>query len=168
MVLGNIKGSEYYKNIDRFGGDIEFRPDLLVLRFDSQLYFGNKDYFKKQLFRFIDAKGKGLKGIILNAEPINYIDSTAVEMLATAIREIHGRGIKFYIASAIGPTRDIIFNSRIIDELPSEHLFGRTKEAVDYFDNPDALTQVGDKVAHESRLAADIPTLPKKMKSQKP
>lgn len=151
VVLGNIKGSDYYKNIDRFSGDIEIRPDLLVLRFDSQLYFGNKDYFKKQLFRFIDAKGDGLRGIILNAEPINYIDSTAVEMMATAIHEIHERNINFYIASAIGPTRDIIFNSRIIDELPSEHLFGRTKEAVDYFDNPDTLTQVGDKIAHESR-----------------
>ncbi|HET8735413.1 MAG TPA: sodium-independent anion transporter, partial [Pricia sp.] len=153
VVLGHIKGSDYYKNVDRFGGDIEFRPDLLVLRFDSQLYFGNKDYFKKQLFRFIDAKGSGLKGIILNAEPINYIDSTAVEMLAKAIREIQERDIKFYIASAIGPTRDIIFKSRIIDVLPKEHLFGRTKEAVDYFDNPESesLTRVGVKVAHETR-----------------
>ncbi len=154
-VLGQIKGSEYYRNVDRFRGDIEFRPDLLVLRFDSQLYFGNKDYFKKQLFRYIDAKGDGLKGIVLNAEPINYIDSTAAEMLANAIREIQERGIKFYIASAIGPTRDVIFNSRIIDELPKEHLFGRTKEAVDFFDNPDSLTKVGEWVAHENRYDED-------------
>jgi SulP family sulfate permease len=151
VVLGNIKGSDYYRNVDRFGGDIEFRPDLLVIRFDSQLYFGNKDYFRKYLFRFIDAKGKDLKGVILNAEPINYIDSTAAEMLAKAIREIQKRDIKFYIASAIGPTRDVIFNSRIIEVLPKEHLFGRTKEAVDYFDNPDSLTWVGKQVANESR-----------------
>ncbi|MGB7395438.1 MAG: solute carrier family 26 protein [Pricia sp.] len=151
VVLGKIQGSDYYRNIDRFGGDIELRPDLMIIRFDSQLYFGNKDYFKKQLFRFIEAKGSGLRGIILNAEPINYIDSTAVEMLANAIREIQHRNIKFYIAAAIGPTRDVIFNSRIIDVLPGEHLFGRTKEAVDYFDNPDSLTKVGAQVAHESR-----------------
>lgn len=155
VVLGNIKGSDYYRNVDRFGGDIVFRPDLLVLRFDSQLYFGNKDYFKKQLFRFIDAKGKGLKGIVLNAEPINYIDSTAVDMLAMAIAEIHERDIKFFIASPIGPTRDIIFNSHIINVLPREHLFGRTKEAVDYFDNPDSPTRVGVKVARESRSFRD-------------
>ncbi|HEA22089.1 hypothetical protein LCGC14_0719260 [marine sediment metagenome] len=151
VVLGNLKGSDYYRNVDRFSGDIELRSDLLMLRFDSQLYFGNKDYFKKQLFRYIDAKGDGLKGVILNAEPINYIDSTAVEMLANAILEIQERDIKFLVASAIGPTRDIIFNSRIIDVLPKEHLFGRTKEAVDYFDNPESLTQLGKKVAQESR-----------------
>ena len=151
VVLGNLKGSDYYRNVDRFSGDIELRSDLLMLRFDSQLYFGNKDYFKKQLFRYIDAKGDGLKGVILNAEPINYIDSTAVEMLASAIEEIQERNIKFLVASAIGPTRDVIFNSRIIDVLPKEHLFGRTKEAVDYFDNPESLTQLGKKVAQESR-----------------
>ena len=150
-VLGNLKGSEYYRNVDRFGDSIELRSDLLVLRFDSQLYFGNKDYFKRQLFRYIDAKGAGLKGVILNAEPINYIDSTAVEMLANAILEIRERDIRFFVASAIGPTRDIIFNSRIIDVLPKEHLFGRTKEAVDYFDNPDSPTRTGFKVAHERR-----------------
>lgn len=155
VVLGNLKGSDYYKNVNRFGGDIEFRPDLLILRFDSQLYFGNKDYFKQQLFGYIDAKGSGLKGIILNAEPINYIDSTAVEMLANAIRDIHGRGIKFYIAGAIGPARDIIFNSRIIEELPTEHLFGRTKDAVDFFDNPDIFTKIGDRVAHESKYGGN-------------
>ncbi|MDT7827803.1 solute carrier family 26 protein [Pricia sp. S334] len=151
-VLGQIKGSEYFKNVNRFRSEIEFRSDLLILRFDSQLYFGNKDYFRKQLFRYINGQGSSLKGIILNAEPINYIDSSAAEMLAKTIREIQERGIDFYIASAIGPTRDTIFNSRIIDVLPKEHLFGLTKEAVDFFDNPDSLSKVGDKVAQQSRF----------------
>ncbi len=150
VVLGQIKGSEYFKNVNRFRSDIEFRSDLLILRFDSQLYFGNKDYFKKQLYRYINGQGSSLKGIILNAEPINYIDSSAAEMLAKAVQDIQQRGIKFYIASAIGPTRDTIFNSRIIEVLPSEHLFGRTKEAVDFFDNPDSLTKVGERVSHQS------------------
>lgn len=150
-VLGNIVGSDYYKNVDRFTEDIQLRPDLLIFRFDSQLYFGNISYFKKQLFRCIAGEGHTLKGVILNAEAINYIDSTAVEVLANTIHEIQGRGIKFYIAGAIGPARDIIFNSRIIEELPSAHLFGRTKEAVDCFDNPDTIAKIGDKIAHESR-----------------
>lgn len=155
VVLGRIKGSEYYKNIDRFGNDIEVRPDLLILRFDAQLYFGNKNHFKKQLFRFINAKGGGLKGIILNAEPINYIDSTAVEMLVQVIREVHERNIKFYIASAIGPTRDIIFNSHIIEVLPKEYLFVRTIEAVNHFDNPDSVTIVSERVAYENKYSGN-------------
>ena len=50
-VLGRIKDTSYFKNIDRFSGDVEVEADKLVIRFDAQLYFGNKDYFKKQLYR---------------------------------------------------------------------------------------------------------------------
>lgn len=135
-VLGRIKGSDYYRNVTRFARDIEVRDDLLIVRFDSQLYFGNKNYFKKEMFKFIEAKGSALKAVVLNAEPINYIDSTAAGMLIHLIREVHRRNIDFYIAGATGPTRDIIFNSPIIEELKKEFLFAGTKEAVEYFDSP--------------------------------
>lgn len=45
-VLGKVRGTHYYKNIDRFSEDVEVDADKLVIRFDAQLYFGNKDYFK--------------------------------------------------------------------------------------------------------------------------
>lgn len=101
-VLGKIEGSDYYKNIDRFGDDAEVRNDLLIVRFDSQLYFGNKNYFKKQLDRCIRAKGSQLKGVVLNAEAINYIDSSAAQMLIKVIHDLHGKNLQFYIAGAIG------------------------------------------------------------------
>ena len=116
-ILGKIKGSDYYKNVERFGDEIEKRDDLLILRFDSQLYFGNKSYFKTHLMKEVNAKGDALKGVILNAEAINYIDSTAANMLISVINELHKRSLQFYIAGAIGPTRDIIFRSGIIDAL---------------------------------------------------
>lgn len=148
-VLGNIRNSDYYKNIDRFGNEVIVRDDLLIVRFDSQLYFGNKNYFKKELFRRIDDKGSLLKGVILNAEAINYIDSTAANMLIQVIREIHDRGMTFIIAGAIGPTRDIIFSSGIIDVLQKEFLFVQTKEAVAFFDDPNAVSVLREVVAHQ-------------------
>ena len=150
-VLGNIKDSDYYKNIKRFGDEVVERDDLLIVRFDAQLYFANAGYFKKQLFKEIQRKGESLKGVILNAEAINYIDSSAAVMLTKVIREIHERDINFYIAGAIGPTRDIIFSSGIITELHREYLFVKTKEAVAYFDNPDSVSLVGSKVAYQNR-----------------
>ncbi len=150
-VLGNIKNSDYYKNIDRFGDEVETRDDLLIVRFDAQLYFGNSAYFKAQLFTHLDSMGSTVKGVILNAEAINYIDSSAAKMLINVIREIHSRDIQFYVAGAIGPTRDIIFRSGIIDELHKENLFVKTKEAVAYFDDPNSFSAVGEKVAHQSQ-----------------
>ena len=150
-VLGKIKGSDYYKNVERFGEEIEKRNDLLILRFDSQLYFGNKSYFKTHLMKEVNAKGDSLKGVILNAEAINYIDSTAANMLISVIDELRNRNLQFYIAGAIGPTRDIIFSSGIIDALSKEFLFVKTKEAVAYFDNPKNIPDFREKIAHQSK-----------------
>ncbi len=150
-VLGKIKGSEYYKNVERFGDEIERRDDLLILRFDSQMYFGNKNYFKAQVLKKVEAKENTLKGVILNAEAINYIDSSAAQMLIGVINDLHERGLLFYIAGAIGPTRDIIFSSGIISALGKDFLFVKTKEAVMHFDDPGNIPDFREKIAHQSR-----------------
>jgi SulP family sulfate permease len=52
-------------------------------------------YPKIQLLKHIRAKGPQLKGIILNAEAINYIDATAADMLTKLIHDIRDRGLQF-------------------------------------------------------------------------
>lgn len=151
-VLGNIRNSDYYKNVNRFGDELIIREDLLIVRFDAQLYFGNSTFFKTQLFKHIREKGPNLKGVILNAEAINYIDSTATKMLIKLIGDIHAKGLQFYIAGSIGPTRDIIFNSGIIDALERKFLFVKTKEAVAYFDDPSTLSDLQGKVAYQNQI----------------
>lgn len=151
-VLGNIKNTDYYKNVDRFANEILVRDDVLILRFDAQLYFGNAGFFKNQLFNEIAEKGTDLKGIILNAEAISYIDASASQMLIKVIEEIHQKNIQFYIAGAIGPTRDIIFNSGIIEALHKEFLFVSIKEAVAYFDDPTILSSLQGKIAYENQF----------------
>jgi SulP family sulfate permease len=148
--IGNIKNSDYYKNVQRFADEVTVRNDLLIVRFDAQLYFGNSGYFKKEILKYIKLKGASLKGVILNAEAITYIDATAADMLTKLIHEIHESGMQFYIAGAIGPTRDIIFNSGIINELHRKFLFVKTKEAVDFFDNPNEVSVLAAKVAYEN------------------
>jgi len=150
-ILGNINGTDYYKNVNRFANEIINRDDLLIVRFDAQLYFGNSTFFKKQLLKEVKKKGLLLKAVILNAEAINYIDSTGAETLAKVIREIHQKNIQFYIAGATGPARDIIFNSGIIGELNKEYLFVRIKEAVAFYDDPSTIIALRDKIAFQNQ-----------------
>jgi SulP family sulfate permease len=151
-ILGNIKGTDYYKNVNRFADEIINRDDLLIVRFDAQLYFGNCGFFKNQLYKEIDKKGIPLKVIILNAEAINYIDSSGAQILTKVIRETHQKNIQFYIAGAIGPTRDVIFNSSIIEELRKEFLFVRIKEAVAFYDDPNTILVLRDKIAFQNQF----------------
>ena len=161
-VLGNIKNSNYYKNVKRFGEAVVLRDDLLVVRFDSQIYFGNSDFFKKELMKHVRSKGADLKAVILNAEPINYIDSTGAVTLRRVIDEVHGLGVQFYLTGAIGPTRDIIYSSGLIDVLKKENLFAEINEAVAYFDNPDAISEVQHHVAHQNQVGVTKVTEQKK------
>jgi SulP family sulfate permease len=161
-VLGNIKNSNYYKNVKRFGDDVVLREDLLIVRFDSQIYFGNSDFFKKELMKHVRSKGAHLKAVILNAEPINYIDSTGAVALRRVIEEIHGLGVQFYLTGAIGPTRDIIYSSGLIDVLKKECLFAEINEAVAYFENPDAISEVQHHVAHQNQAGVTKVTEQKK------
>lgn len=154
-VLGNIKGSEYYKNVKRFDDEVIVRNDVLIVRFDAQLYFGNANFFKRELLKHMAGKGDELKAVIVNAEAINYIDSSAAQMLTKVIKEIHDRGMQFFIAGAIGPTRDIIFSSGIIHELDKEFLFVKTKEAVAYFDDPSVVSILQGKVAYQNKAISD-------------
>ncbi|SHJ70164.1 sulfate permease, SulP family [Arenibacter nanhaiticus] len=149
-VLGKLKDSDYYKNINRFGEDVIIREDLLVVRFDSQLYFGNSVYFKNKLLKYIQAKGEPLRAVILNAEAINYIDDSASNMLMSVLEEMHKKNLHLYIAGAIGPTRDIIFRSGLIDYLGKENLFITIKEAVAYHDDPNSGPSLWERVAHQN------------------
>ncbi len=149
-ILGRIRNSDYYKNIDRFSEEIELREDLLIIRFDAQLYFGNTSYFKNQLYRIIDENENKIKAVILNAEAINYIDSTAAHMLRKVINDIKSKGIRFYIAQASGPTRDILFSTGISDLVTREYLFVQVREAVEHFDNVRKSSELSDRVASQS------------------
>lgn len=150
-VLGRIKGTNYFKNINRFAEDVEVTDNMLIIRFDAQLYFGNKDYFKKQLYQFLKQKGDGLKYVILNAEAINYIDSSAAVMLEQVILELRKKGIQFMIAGAIGPTRDILHSSGIIGILGSENIFAQTFEAVESCSNVLERSTIQKKVSLQTK-----------------
>lgn len=151
-ILGRIGGSEYYKNIERFRDDVEVRDELLIVRFDAQLYFGNADYFKKRMYKYVQAKGEGLKAVILNAESMNYIDSTGVQMLKKVISKIKSDNVEFYIVGAIGPTRDILFNSGVVEIIGKEYLFVRIHEAVKHFDSADTASTLTERIARQRNI----------------
>lgn len=149
-VLGNIKGSKYYRNINRFKEDVDEDLKVLIFRFDAQLYFGNKDFFKSELSTQIESKKEYLKSIIINAESINYIDSSGVFMLDKFIEKLHNQGYGVYIAGAIGPVRDIIKNSGLEERIGSNFLFENTYEAHLYSQQNIEPDELHKKISHQS------------------
>ncbi|MDG2226186.1 MAG: sulfate permease [Flavobacteriales bacterium] len=133
-----IEGTDYFKNVERFD-NTKGRTDVLILRFDGQLYFANINYFKDQLNDMIAKKGPNLKLIILNAEAINHMDSSAVQMLDKTIKDLCKKEIYFAVAGAIGPVRDIIFNSGLSETIGKELMFVEVNRALECLDEEKAM-----------------------------
>ncbi|MEO9894043.1 sulfate permease [Aurantibacter sp.] len=150
-VLGRIKNTDYFKNVERFPNETEVFSDFLIVRFDAQLYFGNRAYFKHELFKALDAKKGQVEYLILNAEAINYIDSSAVQMLRQVIKDLKEKNIKFVVAGAIGPTRDILYSSGLINDIGKENLFVKTNEAFEHCTSLRQKSAIEKKISLESK-----------------
>lgn len=132
-ILGKVPHSRFYRNTDRFD-DLEVRPDVLILRFDAQLYFANINYFSSKIDEFVEQKGKGLKMIIINAESINNMDSSAVKAVEDMVMEYRAQGIEFAFASVKGPVRDAMSKAHLIEKIGENHFFMSIQDAIDDYD----------------------------------
>jgi SulP family sulfate permease len=148
--LGRIGKTNYFKNIARFPEETVQRDDLIILRFDAQLFFGNIQYFKELVYKAVEEKQGKLKGFIINARAINYIDSTASEQLYELILALQQRGIRVMIVGAIGPARDLIIRSKIIKILKRQNLFITSGDATDDFDGITKKTKLQKKLSRQS------------------
>ena len=133
-VLGQIDG--HYKNLTRFPQSAQ-RADVLAVRFDGQLYYGNMAYFEETLSNLIQDKGDELQLVVLNAEGISYIDASAGESLAKMIQKFGQLNIDFRLAGAIGPVRDALKKRGLNELIGEDHYFIKTADAIDHFDQPE-------------------------------
>ena len=155
-ILGKVKNTEYYKNISRFEKDVVIEKNILIFRFDAQLYFGNQNFFKKELLNQVELKGNKLELIIINAEAINYIDSSALTMLEKLCVDIKNSGVKIMISGAIGPIRDIIFNHKLIKIIGPENLAIKTSEAVNLFNDGASSSDIQKKISNQNLTVTNV------------
>jgi SulP family sulfate permease len=114
-VLGRIKDTHYFKNIDRFTKDVVTYPQVLILRFDGPLFFGNQRYFKQAFSALIEAHELPTKHLVIAAAPISYIDATAFEMLSIWMEELNTQGIAIHWTGLNGPLRDRFHKKGVFD-----------------------------------------------------
>ncbi len=134
--LGKVPNSDFYRNKNRFK-EVLLEEDILVFRFDAQLFYANSSYFIEQLELMVANKAEKLKLIVLDAESINRVDSTGIEMLKQQIQFYKKRDIKFYLAGVKGPVRDDLFRGGVLEVIDLSHFFMKANGAVLFFKTGD-------------------------------
>lgn len=138
--LGKVPEADFYRNKERYE-EVIIEDDILVFRFDAQLFYANSSYFRDNLDEMANKKGKTLKLIVLDSESINRIDSTGVEMLKERIKFYQKKGVLFYFAGAKGLLRDALFRGGLLEIIEINHFFMRANDAVKFFRTGDRQTQ---------------------------
>jgi len=148
--LGKVPESNFYRNKNRFE-EVILENDILVFRFDAQLFYANSSYFRDNLEEMVLNKGTALKVIVIDSESINRIDSTGVEMLKERIRFYQKKGIIFYFVGVKGPVRDSLFRGGLLKVIDINHFFMRVNDAVEFYKTGDRTNQEKySKYIHQS------------------
>ncbi len=140
VELGKVPNSDFYRNKNRFK-DVLIDDEVLVFRFDAQLFYANASYFRERLEAMITLKEDKVKLIVLDAESINRVDSSGVEMLKQQILYYQKREIKFYFAGVKGPVRDALFRGGLLEVIDISHFFMRANGAVKFYKTGDNKNQ---------------------------
>ncbi len=136
-VLGKIPGKPHYRNVKRFD-DLEVSEEVLIMRFDARLYFANINYFTETIEREMQDKGDALKLVVLDADSMNSIDSSAVHALSDLIENCKKQNIQFYLVGLKGPVRDILYRSGLLAIIGEDKVFFRIQHAIDYFNKKES------------------------------
>jgi SulP family sulfate permease len=155
-ILGKLPGSINYRNIDRFESAKE-PVDILVFRFDDQLYFGNASYFQETTQELINEREVAPKMVLLDASSIHGMDSTGLHTLEEMQHYLDNKNITFYISGMIGPVRDFATKSGFIEKMGEQKYFLNIHQGVTHFKNmQEGLEKTWTRDALQTNLDDDV------------
>lgn len=128
-ILGQVPGTTHYRNVNRYKGATETQHTLIV-RFDDQLYFANCNYFKDRINEFIYDSDSEVRFVLIDAGNIHSIDSSGVHVLKDLDQQLKLKGIELHLCRTIGPVRDILYKSGLMNEPEKHHM--NIHEAVEF------------------------------------
>ena len=107
-------------------------PGLVIFRFDAPLFFANTRTFRDQIRRFAAAEQKP-RWIVIAAEPMTDIDTTAADMLVDLDEELNANGIFLVFAELKDPVRKKLERYQLIGPLNPDHFFPTLDAAIETF-----------------------------------
>lgn len=101
-VLGRVPGTQGFRNVKRHA--VETRPDMLIIRVDESLFFGNIEQVSDAIHTHL--RQHRVTRLVLVMSAVNAIDETALEGLSELARTIKTSGVTLELAEVKGPVQD--------------------------------------------------------------
>ena len=130
-VLGK-NGKDGYQDIDTHT-EAKRLDGLLIIRWDAPLFFANANIFRDLVRRLITETEPTPYWVLITAEPMTDVDSTAADMLVDLDLEMNANGRHLIFAEVSPPMKERIVAYGLLDTIDRQHFYPTIKQAVKAF-----------------------------------
>jgi SulP family sulfate permease len=128
-VLGQLPGEEAYRDVQRHPEAITF-PDLLIWRVGGDLFFASVGHLDEGLKTALAAARPPAKHVLLDADSVNFIDTTGCDVALNAIKELQSQGITFSFARVRDEVRERLRLAGVEAVVGSANFYERVTDGV--------------------------------------
>jgi len=129
VVLGQLPGTEAYRDVRRHPDAITF-PGLLIWRVGGDLFFASIGHFDEGLKAALAANRPPAKHVLVDADSVNFIDTSACDAVLNFIKGLQGQGITFAFARVRDEVRERMWLSGIEVAVGSANFYERVTDGV--------------------------------------
>jgi MFS superfamily sulfate permease-like transporter len=127
-LLGRVDGLDGYHDIRSYPR-ARHLPGLRILRFDAPLIFANSKTFRDEVRRLAKAEPKP-RWIVIAAEPVTDVDTTAADMLEDLDETLNAAGISLVFAELKDRVREKIERYGLERTIDPAHFYPTIDDAV--------------------------------------
>ena len=131
-VLGQLPGTEAYRDVRRHPEALTF-PGLLIWRAGGDLFFASIGHFDEGLKAALAASRPPAKHVLLDADSVNFIDTSACDALLGAVAELKREGISFAFARVRDDVRGRMRSAGVEAAVGSANFYERVTDGVRAF-----------------------------------
>jgi sulfate permease, SulP family len=106
-VLGQLPGTEAYRDVRRHPDAVTF-PGLLIWRAGGDLFFASVGHLQEGLKTALATNHPPVRHVLLDAESVNFVDTSACDALLNAIKELQAQEITFAFARVRDEVRELM------------------------------------------------------------
>ncbi|GIK55496.1 MAG: transporter [Chloroflexota bacterium] len=131
-VLGKPAEIDGYHDMTRYPQAAQI-PGLLMLRWDAPLFFANANIFRRKVRDLVAQTEPRPVWIVVAAEPVTDVDTTAAEMLVDLDEELNAGSIHLVFAELKDPVKDKMVRYGLLETIDSRHFYPTLDTAVAAF-----------------------------------
>jgi high affinity sulfate transporter 1 len=128
-VLGRVDGVKGYHDVTRYP-DAKRIPGLLLFRWDAPLFFANAEVFADRVREAIATSPTLVRWVIVAAEPVTDIDTTAADVLKQLDAELAADGVDLRFAEMKDPVKDKLKRYALYERFGADHFYPTVGSAV--------------------------------------